>query len=135
MGLYLFTFISCFFILVSTVHSREYTIKFKNSLRIIYGGDPACDCSFPEESYFIDQATGTQLYILDMFENTLKKYYTLTKTWEGNEGSSTNWTLKKKYKNKLFFVNINYERCREPSEECQNNSSTYNNILKSIYQY
>jgi hypothetical protein len=116
--------------------SEEYIVTFKSSMIIEYGGDPACDCPWPENSPFIDEYTNREVFISD---NTgiINKYFTLQKSFGYNSepGGKEIWKLKKQYQKKRYRIVVKYERCRDEIDEdfCQR-SVSYNHHLKSIYQ-
>lgn len=116
-------------------NSREYTVIFKNSVIIYWGGDPVCNCPWPEDAYFLDVYTNKEISFADD-KNILSRYYVKQKSFQSSErGGKDIWKLKSAYRNKKFRIDIRYERCKEDIEEegCLS-VVTYNNQLKSIYQ-
>lgn len=135
---YYFNFIAVVLISMygNNIYAEEYTVTFKNSLTIYWGGDPVCNCPWPEESYFIDAYSNRSISFADV-NNIINKYYTKQKSFESRDerGGKDIWKLKSAYRNKRFRITIKYERCREDidDENCRSEVS-YNNHLKSIYQ-
>jgi hypothetical protein len=119
----------------SNLYSEEYNVTFKNSLLLYWGGDPACDCPLPEEAIFIEKYTNREIEVAD--DNyIIKRYYTLQKSFQDEDGRSGKdiWKLKSKYRNKIFRIVVKYDRCLESYRDAYSNCDNfYNNQLKSIY--
>jgi hypothetical protein len=118
--------------------STEYTVRLKDQI-IIYGEDPPCMCSGSETSYFINIYNNTQLSVFDWDFKIIDKFYSRVKSFPNSEPYGKDlYRLKKKYKNKLFKIEIRYERCYstrgEGDDESCNDEYIQVNKLKYIYQ-
>jgi hypothetical protein len=117
--------------------STEYTVRFKDQI-IIYGEDPPCMCDASETSYFINIYNNSQLSVFDWGYKTIDKYYSHIKSFPNSEPYGKDlYKLKKKYKSKLFKIDIRKERCNSTRGEGEDEScdDIYILVNKLTYIY
>lgn len=115
--------------------STEYTVRLKDQI-IIYGEDPPCMCNGSETSYFINIYNNSQLSIFDWDFKIIDKYYSHIKSFPNSEPYGKDlYRLKKKYKNKLFKINIRNERCYSTRGEGEDESCEDEFIIVNMLTY